>query len=125
MDTPVPLVLQARTMHRVVCFIRCIIIIIYIYIYNIILYHLEYNAYYVVEYIYTACIDVCIRLDAYIPPHKCLSFARLVARTRGLNVSGRVDVLDRSEFNETKMLQFSFPLAEFLCFRSQEFLLVE
>ena len=33
--------------------------------------------------------------------------------------------LDRSEFNETKMLQFSFPLAEFLCFRSQEFLLVE
>ena len=31
--------------------------------------------------------------------------------------------LDRSEFNETKMLQFSFPLAEFLCFRSQEFLL--
>ena len=87
MDTPVPLVLQARTMHRVVCFIRCIIII-YIYI---ILYHLEYNAYYVVEYIYTPCIDVCIRLDAYIPPHKCLSFARLFARTRGLHVSGRVD----------------------------------
>ena len=78
----------------------------YIYIY-IILYHLEYNAYYVVEYIYTPCIDVCIRLDAYIPPHKCLSFARLVARTRGLNVSGRVDVW--TDRNSTRRKCFNFP----------------